>query len=124
MTHEAKVAMYSEKKKFIDNLNLVFQTNPKGSMVSEITYEVYMKPMPEENNQYLEWIVVTYHDGYKAVIRASGNSNMANFIAIGNIVFNDGSDPEILTYYESLLTNGWGLLSLPPSRLIDNIIHF
>lgn len=123
MTHEAKVAMYSEKKKFIDNLNLVFQTNPKGSTISEITYEVYMKPVSEENNHYLEWIIVTYHDGYKAVIRASGNSNMANFIAISRVLFSDDYSEE-LSYYESLLTNGWGLLSLPSSRLIDNVIHF
>lgn len=123
MTHEAKVAMYSEKKKFIDNLNLVFQTNPKGSTISEITYEVYMKPASEDNNHYLEWIVVTYHDGYKAVIRASGNSNMANFTAISKVLFSDDYSEE-LSYYESLLTNGWGLLSLPPSRLIDNVIHF
>ena len=78
MTIAEKLEMYREKKQFIDGLCSVFKTRPKGSSVSEITYEVYKKSFGEDRTDFREWIVVHFDGGGSSPRLVTGNSNTAN----------------------------------------------
>ena len=86
MTIEEKLKMYREKKAFIADIDKAFTQNSKGHSVQGITYEVWCKDHGEGGLEFMEWIIVSYHGGAKSYIRATANSNTANFRAIGNVL--------------------------------------
>lgn len=75
MTREEKIAMYQEKKDFIDRISEAFQ-NTKGSTVESINYEVYEN---QEHGWYEEFVIITFFGGAISPFSANGNSNLANF---------------------------------------------
>jgi hypothetical protein len=104
MTFEDKIIMWTEKKKFIDALNKVFQTRPAGSAIMGVTYEVYQKDFSDQLG-YDEWLIVEYDGGAKSYMLVSGNSNLANFEVISKVLFH--GDYHLKEYYKSLTDNGW-----------------
>lgn len=85
MTIEEKLKMYHEKKSFIAALSNVFARHKSGHTVSGIVYEVFHKEV-EGNHYFNEWIVVHYDGGGWCVCRVNGNSNNANYRAIGKLI--------------------------------------
>ena len=113
MTIAEKLEMYKEKRAFVNSISKVFEARPKGSSVSSIDYEVYEKVIARNENVYkhiVEFIVVTYDGGGRAMKVASGNSNTANFRVIGTLL--DGGNYEDNQYYESLLDIGYTRIEL------------
>lgn len=108
MTITEKLDMYEDKKKFIENLNEVFQMGPHGSSVEGITYEVYTKDYGEGRIDYKEYVIVHFDGGGKSPRLVSGNSNIANFRVIGTML-NGGYYDEIREHSE-LLENGYTLI--------------
>lgn len=97
MTIEEKLKMYREKKKFISDIDKVFTNNSRGHSVFEIAYEVWHKEHEQFGHEFVEWIIVQYHGGGKSYIKATANSNTANFRAIGEVL-DHGNYSEIDTY--------------------------
>ncbi len=86
MTMEEKIEMYNEKKKFIENLNDMFQVEPKCPSVEGVTYEVYTKDYGEGRIDTREWVIVHFTGGGKSIKVVSGNSNIANFKVVGTML--------------------------------------
>ena len=104
MTLEDKQAMYLEKKKFIENLNEVFQMEPRCLTVEGVCYEVYSKSFEEVFDgvvEYREWIIVHFVGGGKSVKLVTGNSNIANFKVIGSMLVG-GYYTEVYTYQKQI----------------------
>ncbi len=99
MTMEEKLEMYKEKKKFIENLNDMFQMEPRCPSVEGVTYEVYTKDYGEDRIDTREWIIVHFFGGGKSIRVVSGNSNIANFKVIGGMLAG-GYYSEVQTYQE------------------------
>lgn len=108
MTITEKMEMYYDKKRFIENLNEVFQMGPHGSSVEGITYEVYTKSCGDDRVEYKEYVIVHFFGGGKSPRLVSGNSNIANFRLIGEML-NGGYYNEVREY-NSLLENGYMLI--------------
>ena len=101
MTEAEKIVMYSEKKKFIENLNDMFQVEPRCPSVEGVTYEVYTKDYGEGRIDTREWIIIHFTGGGKSVRIVSGNSNIANFKVIGGML-TGGYYSEVQTYQEQV----------------------
>ena len=86
MTMEDKLAMYADKKRFIENLNEVFQLEPGCPSVEGVSYELYTKDYGEGRVDEREWITVHFTGGGKSVKVVSGNSNIANFKVVGTML--------------------------------------
>lgn len=86
MTVEEKHEMYLEKKKFMENLNEVFQMDPGCPSVEGVNYEVYTKDYGEDRIDTREWVIVHFVGGGKSVKIVSGNSNIANFKVVGTML--------------------------------------
>ena len=86
MTVEEKHEMYLEKKKFMENLNEVFQMDPGCPSVEGVNYEVYTKDYGEGRIDTREWVIVHFVGGGKSVKIVSGNSNIANFKVVGTML--------------------------------------
>lgn len=86
MTLVERLEMYSEKKKFIENLNEVFQMDPGCPSVEGVNYELYTKDYGEGRVDEREWIIVHFVGGGKSVKIVSGNSNIANFKVVGTML--------------------------------------
>ena len=93
MTFEEKIEMYKNKKAFVDGISKVFETNFVGASVSSVDYEVYKKDFrviidgtEETRTGYAEYVIVNYLGGGKSVKQVNGNSNTANFRAIGTML--------------------------------------
>lgn len=112
MTMEEKIEMYREKKQFIENVNEVFQTEPRpaGSSVEGITYAVYTKDHGEGRVEFREWVVVHFFGGGKSPRLVSGNSNIANFKVIGEML-NGGYYDEVRDY-ETQVERGYERVEL------------
>ena len=104
-----RLAMWSEKKMFIDALDRVFQMKPAGSLIEKIEYEVYQKEISGAR-RYNEWLVLHFEGGAMLATLVTGNSNIANLRAISTYL--DGGYYEEVRTYRSLLETGWELLSL------------
>lgn len=109
MTFEEKVAMWSEKKRFIEALNGVFQMKPAGSLIEKIEYEVYQKEIGDAM-RFKEWLVLHFEGGALLATQVTGNSNIANLRAISTYL--DGGYYEEVRMYKSLSEMGWELLAL------------
>lgn len=104
MTFEEKVVMWSEKKRFIEALDGVFQTKPVGSTIEKISYEVYQKEIGDMM-RYGEWLVLYFEGGAMLATHATGCSNIANLRTIASYV--DGGYYEEIRTYRALLETGW-----------------
>lgn len=109
MTFEEKIAMWSEKKRFIEALDGVFQMKPAGSMIEKISYEVYQKEINNEM-RYTEWLVLRFEGGAMLATQSTGSSNIANLRTIANYL--DGGYYEEVRTYKSLLETGWEPVTL------------
>jgi hypothetical protein len=109
MTFEEKVAMWSEKKRFIEALDKVFQMKPAGSLIEKIEYEVYQKEIGNEM-RFKEWLVIRFEGGAMLAAQITGNSNIANLRAISTYL--DGGYYEEVRMYNFLPDLGWELLAL------------
>lgn len=109
MTFEEKVAMWSEKKRFIEALDKVFQMKPAGSLIEKISYEVYQKEIGGEM-RFKEWLVLHFEGGAMLAAQVTGNSNIANLRAISTYL--DGGYYEEVRMYNFLHDLGWELLTL------------
>ncbi len=109
MTFEEKIAMWSEKKRFIDALDKVFQMKPAGSLIEKISYEVYQKEISSEM-RFKEWLILRFEGGAMLAAQVTGNSNIANLRAISTYL--DGGYYEEVRMYNFLPDLGWELLSL------------
>ena len=109
MTFEEKVAMWSEKKRFIEALDGVFQMKPAGSLIEKIEYEVYQKEIGE-TMRFKEWLILHFEGGAMLAAQVTGNSNIANLRAISTYL--DGGYYEEVRMYNFLRDLGWELLTL------------
>lgn len=109
MTFEERVAMWSEKKVFIDALDKVFQMKPTGSTIEKISYEVYQKEIGGAM-RYIEWLVLHFEGEAMLATQATGCSNIANLRTIASYL-NGGYYEEVRTY-RSLLETGWEPVAL------------
>lgn len=105
MTEAEKFEMYLEKKRFIENVNEVFQMDPRCPSVEGVHYEVYTRDYGEGRIDTREWIIIHFTGGGKSVRIVSGNSNIANFKVIGSMLAG-GYYSEVQTYQEQL-DNGY-----------------
>lgn len=102
MTVEEKIKMYQRKKSFIDNISKALMLSDNTVMKAE--YEVYSKYNPDyDATYYAEFVVVTFIGGAKSVKTVNGNSDSANFRAIGTLI--DGGYYDENNYYESVVDN-------------------
>lgn len=86
MTVAEKIEMFKNKQNFVDTISSAFQNNPKGTSVESISYEVYQKELENLGTYFCEWIVVHFVGGAISVRSVNGNSNHANFRAIGQLI--------------------------------------
>jgi hypothetical protein len=110
MTTEEKIEMYKEKKKFVENINDMFQVEPRCPSVEGVSYEVYTKDYGEGRLDFREWVIVHFTGGGKSVRIVSGNSNIANFKVIGGML-TGGYYSEVQTYQEQV-NNGYEMVEL------------
>lgn len=105
MTMEEKIEMCKEKKKFVENINDMFQVEPRCPSVDGVSYEVYSKTIDEVlfpgATDFREWVIVHFTGGGKSVRIVSGNSNIANFKVIG-CMLTGGYYSEVQTYQEQV----------------------
>lgn len=101
MTLEEKIMMYQDKKKFIENLNEVFQMEPGCPSVEGVNYEVYTRDGSNELGDVREWAIVHFTGGGKSVKLITGNSNIANFKVIGSMLVG-GYYTEVYTYQKQV----------------------
>ena len=108
MTFEERVDMWSEKKRFIDAIDKVFQTKPAGSTIEKISYEVYQKEFGGAN--YIEWLVLHFEGGAMLATQATGCSNIANLRTIASYL--DGGYYEEVRIYRAQAELGWEPVAL------------
>ncbi len=104
MTYEEKVAMWSEKKRFIEAIDGVFQMKPAGSLIEKIEYEVYQKEIGD-TLRFKEWLILHFEGGAMLATQSTGCSNIANLRTIASYL--DGGYYEEVRTYRSLLETGW-----------------
>lgn len=115
MTIEEKIEMYKGKKAFIDNISRAFEARPSGSTVDSVEYEVYRKDMEDDRAFFEEFLIVNFFGGSKSVRVANGNSNTANFRALGTLI--DGGYYDEICNYESLADRGFTKVNLDEFKL-------
>lgn len=111
MTIEEKLKMYREKKAFIAGIDKVFTQHSKGHSIAEISYEVWHKEHEKYGHEFVEWLIVHYDGGAKSYIKATANSNTANFRAIGEVL-DHGNYSEVDTYRERQVELGYRKVNL------------
>lgn len=101
MTEVQLLSMYKEKKWFVKNISDIFAQGVQGSDVTKIVYEVYSLPSKVDSRPYnTEFIVVHFKSGAYAPVEVTGNSNSANFRAIGNLL--EGGDYSTVWRYDQI----------------------
>jgi hypothetical protein len=109
MTLGQKIDMWSEKKRFIEALDGVFQTKPAGSEIEKIDYEVYQKEIGGII-RYEEWLILYFRGGAMLATQTTGSSNIANLRTIA--AYLSGGYYEEVQTYRSLTEFGWTLVQL------------
>jgi hypothetical protein len=104
MTITEKLEMFKEKRNFIKNISKAFEVGPKGSSVQSVDYEVYRKDTPDII-YFVEYVIVTFFGGGYSVKCVNGNSNTANFRAVGSIL--DGGYYNEVFDYDKLTSIGY-----------------
>ena len=105
MTIAEKIEMFKKKKAFIEAINKAFEVRPAGSSVDNVSYEVYYKTLEDGNVYFKEYLVVTFFGGSRSVRVVNGNSNTANFRALGTML--DGGYYDEVFTYEALADEGF-----------------
>ena len=116
MTTAEKLAMYANKKAFIETVSKAFEKNLSKSSITSIGYEVYHRKVTindEERDHYVEYVVVNFIGGGKCVRFVSGNSNTANFRVIGGLL--EGGYYDEVPDYNSLKERGFTYVILTPA---------
>lgn len=122
MTTAEKLAMYANKKAFIETVSKAFEKNLSKSSVTSIEYEVYHRKVTingEERDHYVEYVVVNFIGGGKCVRFVSGNSNTANFRVIGGLL--EGGYYDEVPDYNSLKERGYTYVILAPATATDHL---
>ena len=110
MILEDRILMYLDKKSFIENLNDSFQIAPGCPSVEGVSYEVYSKNCGVGRTDEREWVIVHFTGGGKSVKLVTGNSNIANFRVIGEMLAG-GYYAENRTY-QSQIEDGYSQVEL------------
>lgn len=124
MTIAEKIEMYKGKKAFIQDLSKAFEGKNTNSSVESIDYEVYQKEIARDENVYrsiVEFVIVRFIGGGKSVKVVSGNSNTANFRAIGTML--NGGYYEENDRYDSMFQSGYELVSLTTKSKLDELLE-
>ena len=79
MTEEEMEAMYIRKQEYIDQLQKIFQIDPRSGVVS---LEYHRKV-----HGYPEAVQVKFVSGFSRYINVTGNSNGANYRQLGNMIY-------------------------------------
>lgn len=111
MTIDEKLKMYREKSGFIADIDKLFTRNSKGHSIAEISYEVWHKESEQCEHDFIEWIIVSYNGGAKSYLRATGNSNTANFRAISEVL-DHGFYEDMITYCKRQVVLGYRKVNL------------
>ena len=109
MTVAEKIDMYRNKKKFIEGISNVFRNDAYKTVIDKITFEVYQKEL-DTMTIFYEWIVVRFMGGTVSAKSVNGNSDNANFRAVGSML-DGGVYDEVFTYKE-LEKLGYELVAL------------
>lgn len=109
MTIAEKIEMFRGKEAFVENISKAFETDYERSTVAFIKYEVFQLHA-ESSTYFEEYIVVTFYGGAKSVRNVNGNSNTANFRAIGSMI--DGGYYDEVFNYERLPALGYKQVQL------------
>jgi hypothetical protein len=123
MTVTELLEMYKGKKAFVNDLSRAFEGKPVNSSVERIDYEVYRKEVARDENiywSYIEFVIVRFFGGGKCVDVVSGNSNTANFRAIGKML--DGGHYDKNPYYDSILETGYSLVDLSSKDILTELL--
>lgn len=116
MSIEEKLKMYREKKNFIWHIANLFVKNPAGHTVLDIVYEVWHKEM-NGNHYFNEWVIVYFKGGATCPRRVGGNSNVANFKAIAELI--EGGYYEEQPWYEKQKELGFKKVTLTKLSLTE-----
>ena len=109
MTFEEKVDMWSEKKRFIEAIDSVFQMKPAGSLIEKISYEVYQKEIGDAM-RYKEWLILYFEGGAMLATQSTGCSNIANLRTIASYL--DGGYYEEVRIYRAQAELDWEPVAL------------
>lgn len=115
MAAEERLQMYREKRDFVADIARAFIENSKGHSIADISYEVWCK-VTDAGQFFVEWILVHYKGGAKSYIKATANSNTANFRAIGNVL-DHGDYDDMFTYCDQQVQLGYRKVNLSKSEL-------
>lgn len=121
MTMEEKLTMYANKKAFIKSISKAFESGLSKSSVESIEYELYRKPVGENDFFFAEYIVVNYIGGGKGIKLVNGNSNVANFYVASTLL--EGGYYEEVRTYNSLREKGYSYVVLGPVvSVLDDLL--
>lgn len=109
MTFEEKIVMYKEKEQFVKDVGKVFENNPKYHSVATIEYGACSKDVAG-HTYFEEWIIVHFVGGGMCPRRVTGNSNIANFRVIGQLI--DGGYYDEMADYVEMLDRGYKFIDL------------
>lgn len=121
MTITEKLEMYSSKRTFIKNISMAFEAKPSKTTVTSVDYEVYRKDINEDITYFAEYIIVNFFGGAKSVRTVNGNSNSANFRAIGELI--DGGYYDEVREYETLEDRGFSLVTFEEEETLDALLR-
>lgn len=116
MTIAEKIEMYKGKKEFIDCLSKVFEQHPKYHTVDKITYEVWSREV-EGHTYFREWVIVHFKGGSTSPRQVSGNSNIANFRILGDMI--DGGYYDEMSVYVEQPDHGFEFVVLQTGSKLD-----
>lgn len=119
MTTTEKIKMYAKKKAFINKISAVFETT-HSTTVESVSYEVYQKEISPDTTYFTEYVIVNYIGGGKSVRIVNGNSDTANFRAIGTLL--DGGYYDELPDYETLADRGFKAVKLSDTPTLDELL--
>lgn len=120
MTIAEKIEMYKGKRDFVKNISKAFEAKPSVSTVTSVDYEVYKKEINADNTYFIEYIIVNFFGGSKAVKIANGNSCTANLRVIGFLV--DGDYYEEVRDYETLIDDGFTPVDLDTNEKLSELL--
>ncbi len=119
MTTTEKIKMYTTKKAFIKKISDIFETT-RSTTVESVSYEVYRKEISPDTTCFTEYIIVNYIGGAKRVRIVTGNSDTANFRAIGVLI--EGGYYDELSDYETMTDRGFTLVKFSDTPMLDDLL--
>lgn len=120
MEFNERIKMYKSKKAFVEEINKVFKTRPKGSTVESVRYEVWAKQGEYGKTYFRELAIITFDGGAISVRNISGNSNLVNFRVIGTMV--EGGYYDEVFDYENMAHFGFRPISLESANKLEELL--